>query len=270
MSPLTEPTRIILRNGWQPMDPDAAAYITAVETADGQALEEKVKIAIDNFVLGCKADGIWDAIKASCILAGARTLNGALVPLAGTAPTNFNFVSGDYDRKTGLVGNGSTKYLDSNRDNNADQQNNNHIALFSAVEWAVSNGYYYAGRGGDSSGGRGFRSIVGPEPSYDVRSRAMNLSLASFYIDRSPGLMGTSRKISSQVETYANSLLLIQNNNSTTPLLGSISIFANNNDSISGILNLRLAFYSIGEALDLALLDARVTTLMSDLAAAIP
>jgi hypothetical protein len=62
---------LTLRKGWQPMDPDAAAYITAVETADGQALEEKTKIAIDNFVLGCKADGIWDAIKASCILAGA-------------------------------------------------------------------------------------------------------------------------------------------------------------------------------------------------------
>jgi hypothetical protein len=75
-----------LRNTWQPMDPDAAAYITAVETADGQALEERTKIAIDNFVLGCKADGIWTAIKASCILSGARTLAGALVPLVGTAP----------------------------------------------------------------------------------------------------------------------------------------------------------------------------------------
>jgi hypothetical protein len=42
---------LTLRKGWQPMDPDAAAYITAVETADGQALEEKTKIAIDNFVL---------------------------------------------------------------------------------------------------------------------------------------------------------------------------------------------------------------------------
>jgi hypothetical protein len=106
---------LTLRKGWQPMDPDAAAYITAVETADGQALEEKTKIAIDNFVLGCKADGIWNAIKASCILAGARTRLGALTPLVGTAPTSFNFVDGDYNRKTGLVGDGSTKYLDSNR-----------------------------------------------------------------------------------------------------------------------------------------------------------
>jgi len=77
-------------------DADAAAYITAVETADGQALEENVKLAINSFVVGCKADGVWSAIKASCILAGARTLNGALTPLVGTAPTNANF-SGEAD-----------------------------------------------------------------------------------------------------------------------------------------------------------------------------
>jgi hypothetical protein len=98
-----------------PDDVDAIAYIAAVEVADAEPLELGVKRSINAFVKGCKADGIWDAIKASCIMAGARTLAGALVPLKGTAPTNFNFVSGDYNRKTGLVGDGSTKYLDSNR-----------------------------------------------------------------------------------------------------------------------------------------------------------
>jgi hypothetical protein len=81
-------------------------------------------------VIGCKQDGIWTAIKASCILAGARTLTGALVPLAGTAPTNFNFVDADYNRKTGLVGNGSNKYLNSNRAGNADPQNSFHHAVY--------------------------------------------------------------------------------------------------------------------------------------------
>ena len=101
-------------------DADAQAYITAVETADGQALETAVKDAINAFVVGCKADGIWNAIKASCILAGARTLNGVLVPLAGAAPTNNGFVGAgtDYNRKTGLLGNGSSKWLNSNRNNN--------------------------------------------------------------------------------------------------------------------------------------------------------
>jgi hypothetical protein len=105
---------------------------SSVEAADGQALETATRMAINSFVKGCKADGIWPAIKASCILAGARTLTGALIPLVGSAPTNNGFIGigTDYVRKTGLVGNGSTKYLDSNRANNADPQNSNHNACW--------------------------------------------------------------------------------------------------------------------------------------------
>jgi hypothetical protein len=58
-------------------DPDAGRYIAAVEAADGQLLEFAVGKAMNNFIVGCKADGTWDAIKASCILSGARTLTGA-------------------------------------------------------------------------------------------------------------------------------------------------------------------------------------------------
>ena len=52
-------------------DSDARTYISAVETADNQSLEFGVKVAIQNFIVGAKADGIWDAIKSSAILAGA-------------------------------------------------------------------------------------------------------------------------------------------------------------------------------------------------------
>jgi hypothetical protein len=110
-------------------DPDALAYIKAVEAADGEQLELNVKFAIDDFVKGCKADGIWDAINQCYIIAGARTLNGALVPLKGPAPTNFNFVSDDYNRETGLKGDGTTKYLSTNRLMNAEAQDDRHIAL---------------------------------------------------------------------------------------------------------------------------------------------
>jgi hypothetical protein len=80
----------------------------------------------------------WDAIKASCILCGARTLAGALVPLVGTAPTNVadNFVSGDYTRggaTPGLKGDG-TSYLDSGRANDADPQDSKHLAFFADVD----------------------------------------------------------------------------------------------------------------------------------------
>ncbi len=123
---LINPYRFAAAAGY---DTDAQAYITAVEAADGQALETGVRDAINAFVVGCKADGIWTAIKASCILAGARTLSGALVPLVGTAPTNNDFVTADYDRKTGLKGNG-TKNLLSNYTLLASNSTNTHLSVF--------------------------------------------------------------------------------------------------------------------------------------------
>ena len=106
----------VWRGNYVAEDPDAAAYLDAVGVADGQSLEPATRIAVNTFVEGCKSDGIWDAVKACCIMAGARTLNGALVPLVGPAPDNFNFVGigTDYDRAAGLLGNATTKYLESN------------------------------------------------------------------------------------------------------------------------------------------------------------
>jgi hypothetical protein len=101
-------------------------------------LETPVKRAVDDFFRGTKADGtFWDALKAACILCGARTLAGALVPLAGDAPTNNNFVDADYNRETGLKGNGSTKYLDSNRANNADPQDDAFYSIGESLDLAL-------------------------------------------------------------------------------------------------------------------------------------
>jgi hypothetical protein len=238
------------------MDTDAAAYITAVETADGQALEEKTKIAIDNFVLGCKADGIWTAIKASCILAGARTLAGALVPLVGTAPTNNGFIGigTDYVRKTGLVGDGSTKYLNSNRNNNADPQNNQHNAVWvSSVATGLaiaSNPVGAIGASGIGLGGRKSRS-----------------SIAVVGINMQIGLCGISRSASADFNYRVGGANNLSVQVSQTSSAGSLIILG---DGAGSYGNHRLAFYSIGESLDLALLDARVTDLINAFAAAIP
>jgi hypothetical protein len=59
---------------------------------------------------------------------------------------------------------------------------------------------------------------------------------------------------------------------STTPASGNLFVFAQNTTSVGPQSHTasRLAFYSIGESLDLALLDARVTDLINAFAAAIP
>jgi hypothetical protein len=260
--------KLNLRKTWQPMDPDAAAYITAVETADGQALEEKTKIAIDNFVLGCKADGIWPAIKASCILAGARTLNGALVPLVGAAPTNVGpFVSGDYNRKTGLVGDGSTKYLDSNRNNNADPQDNNHNAVYASTKTA--NGQAYFGAGAGASGSNECR--IANDGSVNTRSRNMTIGPGNSAASNFEGLIALTRASSSNYIARIGRVNYANTQTSQSPLTGNILLFARGTSGTpDNRSNARLAFYSIGESLDLALLDSRVTDLINAIGAAIP
>jgi len=261
MSPIYVPGKVTLRQTWQPMDPDAAAYITAVETADGQALEEKVKIAIDNFVLGCKADGIWSAIKASCILAGARTLDGALVPLVGTAPTNYNFVAGDYDRETGLKGDGSTKYLDSNRANNADPQNSNHNALYISE---TTSSKRILNSGTDNSL-PGTNTIACAGNAFNIRQRS-SIVVTGLGSNGNNNFVSINRNTSSQFQLRSGGTTTTHSSTSETPTSTTITLYF----GAGGYAAHRLAFYSIGESLDLSLLDARVTDLITAFGVAIP
>ena len=240
-------------------DSDAQAYITAVETADGQALESAVKTAINNFVVGCKIDGVWNAIKSSCIMAGARTLSGALVPLKGTAPTNFNFVGGDYNRKTGLVGNGTSKYLNSNRNNNADPQNSHHIAVFlTSVDTTSAINPAFIGTGGGTSD-----SVIGyainTTGTYFIRSRS-SAALESLTISRATGLHAISRESNSLLNVKVPGFSSTGTLTSEVPRSSNIKVFGRDTAVYS---NARISFYSIGEHLNLSQLDTRVSTLMT-------
>lgn len=248
-------------------DTDAAAYIAAVEQADAAAgqpggLEYAVAKAYNDFVVGCKEDRIWDAIKASCILAGARTLNGVLVPLVGAAPTNFNFVAGDYNRKTGLIGDRSTKYLDSNRNNNADPQDSKHISLYiSSLDTSGTLIRYSSSESGGSTGQTRIQANGASGAFWINSSFGANSPVAA-------GFAGMSRSRSSEFSHRRSSATVISASTSQTPNNANIVFYQTGTSG--GYSSARLAFYSIGEALDLALLDSRVTTLINAIGAAIP
>jgi hypothetical protein len=216
---------------------------------------------VNDFVKGCKSDGIWSAIKACCILAGARTLDGALVPLVGTAPTNNNFVSGDYDREDGLIGNASTKYLASNRNNNDDPQNNKHISCYTT---SAATGF--ACPIGSGVGVAGHSQILQTSSSYFRINWTNNAVTVAGVLDT--GFLGASRSSSSVTNWRMSSSNNTVGDISTTPSSDPIDVFRRSGGTLYS--NHRISFYSIGEAIDLALLDTRVSTLMTDLAAAIP
>jgi hypothetical protein len=261
---------LIVRSGFNGMtDADAIAYVNAVEAADGQLLEFGVGKAINDFVVGCKLDNTWSAIKAGCILAGARTLAGALVPLAGTAPTNFNFVSGDYNRKTGLVGNGSSKYLNSNRNNNIDPQNNFHLSCYISTAGTATAVYIGAGPGTNETGASNIGLVTSSSLLF-ARARfggATNADVIGGSVS-SGGLFGTNRSVSTQQINRTGGVDTIKTVSSQTPYNGEITVFSTTTGALP--TNARLAFYSIGESLSLALLDTRVSALITAFGVAIP
>jgi hypothetical protein len=250
-------------------DPDAAAYIRAVEVADTQPLEAGVKRAIDNFVRGLKQDNLWSAIKASCILAGARTLTGALTPLRGSAPTNNGpFVSGDYARggaTPGLLGNGTSKNLSSGRLNNADPTDNKHLAVWMTAHHSRNV----------------TRTAIGTGTGVAGDSQLLTTATARLYRINYPtgtagninetattaGFWGASRSLSASVEARYNGTTTTLNDSSSAATNTEIFVFSR---SASQYSDARISFYSIGESLNLALLDARLSTLMTAIGAAIP
>jgi len=251
-------------------DSDVVAYIKAVESADGALLETSVRALYYNFIVGCKNDGIWNSIKASCILSGARTLNGALVPLVGNAPTNVNFISSDYNRKTGLVTDG-TKYLNlgyNNNDTTNFPADNSHASVYiKESSGGFSTNAILGAKRFSYEGGMGFSFETLNGNGYTVLNRAF--TGVQYGTSTILNFLGTSKS------TLGGSFLARRNGENTTP--PSISSNATPSSGLYGVFGfgdgsflspsgLRISFYSLGRSLDLALLDARIFKFMSDLA----
>lgn len=241
-------------------DLDLKNYIAAVEAADGQVLEDCVKNAYAGFISGCKQDGIWNSLQACCIMAGARTLSGALVPLRGAAPTNFNFVSADYNRKTGLIGNGTTKYLDSNL---AGSATTTHFHMSSYMSTGLVTGRAAMGR----TDSKGYHTWIW--------SRTGGYANKAYpYVGPNPtgvlGFIGHNRNgFGALINKRQGGITTSNDSAATYPMdSGTFKIFCyDGNGTLSAFCNSRMAYYSIGGSLDIEKLDSRVTTLITTIGA---
>jgi hypothetical protein len=236
---------------------------TDVTAGNSSGLESGVTDATSSFLqdlvsisyLGISGGVISQAasvIKASCIMAGAHTRQGSLVPVVGPAPTEFGTAGGwNYNRKTGTAGNGINNYLNSNRNNNADPQNSNHNAVYAT---SLIPGIFM-GAGGPVSGGN------------SIGTTLRNRSNISANGDTVVGLNGATRSSSASFSNTLATFPIV----SEPPFNGDVLVFARGTVAAPNTFNAsRIAFYSIGESLDLALLDASVTALINAYAAAIP
>lgn len=246
-------------------DPDALDYINRVETADGERLEPRVRTAINQFVLGCKQDRIWTSLVASCIMAGARTVAGAIVPLRGNSPANSNFVSGDYNRKSGILGDASTKSISTNYNNTALPQDDAHISCYvtQAPTTSATLARMFIGQT-TGSGGR-LWMLNNNSGNLNIKNRTALLAGVTITGEGvTTGFKGHSRSSSTNTVIRSSQANTINSTASTTLTSGAIAVF--NNGSSAQYSDARMSFYSLGTSIDLALLDTRITTLMNTLA----
>jgi hypothetical protein len=241
-----------------PTDADALDYLSRMATADGAGVEVGVAVAVDAFFAALKATpGLFDAIKASCILCGARTITGALVPLAGDAPTSNGFVSGDYSRTVGLTGDG-TSYIDSGRAGSDDPQDDNH---YSAYLTSISTGAPVGVRDGSvyqyslvSAGN--YARIWNNNPFYLQTSYAPATGLTGCTRGDAAAFFGMS---GGAVESVSFS--------STGQAPSNHYVFSRNSSgSASDVTSATIAFYSIGTDIGsagLAALDTAVSNLLT-------
>jgi hypothetical protein len=243
-------------------DADAADYFARIATA-GSSISANNQAAVNAFIVGCKADGIWGAIKASCFLAGPDDLTGALVPLVGPAPTNAggNFASSDYSRATGIKGDGATKYLIANRNNNEDLQDNRSFgAWLSEVD---STGSIAAIMGATGGGTSPVSVIFTQIDGVSCTSRCGGSdSTGTFIAPTASGLIGCSRDNSSNYNRIVNSEIDTKNQPSGAPIDSQYGVFCRTN---TGFSRHRISFYWFGESLSIALLNTRLTTYMSSI-----
>jgi len=256
--------------------------VTAADVAAGNTLglELGVTDAFSTCLQGMVADtslgvsgGVLSQaaslIKASCAMQGARTVSGALVPLAADmpAPTNFNFVAGDYNRRLGLGDpNNVSKYLNSNRNNTAESLNSAHISVYVSTAGAGA----YIGEIESSVAANGSQIVILTSTT-SLATRLRSPSTASTAWTVNPvGFIGLSRSSSGEYTRRFNSAnTTVSSASIASSPQKPIFVFARNFAADILPTTGRLSFYNIGSALDNAILDARITALSNAIQAAI-
>ena len=135
-----------------------------------------------------------------------------------------------------------------------------------ATEADSNLGAFFMGTDGlGVSGSSGFYSL-----SSSIVYGLSGIGTASLSNTVRTGLIAASRNDGSSFTVRQNQTNSVWSILSASPTSSPYLVFTRTGQAPSITIDARLAFYSIGESLDLALLDARVTDLINAFGAAIP
>jgi hypothetical protein len=236
----------------------AALDYFARVTAAGGTVTHPGPVAAYIDALVALGGAYWNTMGTHCLFAGV-TFPSCFVPLRSgmDVPTNFNFVSGDHNLVTGLIGDGSTKYLGSNLNGNTFGQNDFSMSVFIHTAGSAAAGTYIG-----SSVATGSSTIArsGSTPAnlfFRNRSAAGDTTTGG---GASAGYVGTSRTVGTghNARFGGNSTTITKT--SETPHNQNISVFHANG---AAFCDGRLKAFHIGPAITNSTLDGLQTTLFN-------
>lgn len=236
--------RGILTNTPTTADADAILWAQKIEQADQLLLPRAIKVLMSDHVAALKDQNLWSSIQRSAYFFLGQTLAGALRSMKGTDPVGVNLVSGDFNRATGIKGDGSSKNIRLECLANDTAQDSVHLLADFTENPTVDNiaalGY---GLGGDGA----LNIIWRNNPRWQYRGRVNTVATGT--TGTTTGIAGINRASSTTYTPYRNGVAEAEQTvTSQTPaanaplyLLGSSAIIFS---------NARARWYSYGDSLN--------------------
>ena len=254
------------------VDPDAQAYVDELDTLAGTSLEIPVRAAIDDLVVGLKADGLLASIEHCYLFCGPKTMSGTLMSLkspaisfddlneSGVEPfsdLNLDRVNGVATR-TGYVQSLFTPGLATD----AMTTSNAHIAAY--VTDAGTQGFYPWSSSTDSAY---FMCEWNGTSTASFR-----LGSGSTFADTAlttAQLLGAARQSTTALETITGTGTTNSHSDTATAIAAQAIgvVGARGGQGGATYSDSRIAFASYGDYLDLAALRSRVNTYVAAIAA---
>ena len=239
---------------------EAQDYFDRLDTA-GDTTYVDYKQPLANYIDSLVALGgaYWDDMESAASFVGVG-IQGVTVPLKSTMPTltNNNFVAGDLDPLTGLLSDGSTKYLATGLTGTDLSQNDHSFSVYASS--GATSGFL----GGTYSTNfvRPIAFALAPTGTNFYSTAPLD---ASSKITSTPSLVGFSRSASTEFTARTNQGDETFTRTSGTQNTGGLSLYAVG----AGVAptTARIATYHAGPALNLATLEGLQETLLSEVAA---
>lgn len=228
--------------------PEVATYLDNIRAAGGSITMGSL-MSIDRFVRDCKLGGFWDKFQEVMPIAGAD-LTSALIKLKYVTTAGMTagggLVAGDYTEATGVAGNGTTKFINSNFSASNLAVTGQMSAYLREQETATA-----AWMGVNDAASHAFR--LGSTTGSNANSFWGGVANSAIMpANPTPGFYLSQRVSATDLQLYRNGVSQNTNATNTVPVAPALNIYLlarNDNAAVATTTAKKLSFFSIGAVL---------------------